>query len=86
MRILHNVNGEPEIGRAITWLAALAAIVSPILFQAYAMIVHAAGFDVTAWCLAYPGGLAALVTSGVLSIGRKDKDTEAARAVNEAAA
>ena len=78
--ILRNIGGEFEVGRALVVGAAGAAIISPIGFQAWAM-ANGASFDVTAWCLAYPGGLAALVTSGILSVGKKDKDVEAARKI-----
>ncbi|TDN81801.1 hypothetical protein [Stakelama pacifica] len=78
--MLYNVNGEPEIGRVITWVAAISAIFSPVAFMGCAMAFQGVKFDPVAWCTAYPGGLAALVASGILSIGKKDKDVEAARA------
>ena len=81
--MLYNVNGEPEIGRVITWVAALSAIFSPVVFMGCAMAFQDVKFDPIAWCTAYPGGLAALVASGILSIGKKDKDTEGARKMKE---
>lgn len=81
--ILRGVSGELEIGRSLLALASLAAIVSPIGFQAWDM-AKGAHFDVTAWCVAYPGGLAALVTAGILGIGSKDKSVETARATKVA--
>jgi len=76
--IVRGIGGEVEIGRALLALASFAAIVSPIGFQAWDM-ARGAHFDVAAWCVAYPGGLAALVTAGILGIGRKDQNVEAAR-------
>ncbi|HEX7720452.1 MAG TPA: hypothetical protein VF389_11650 [Woeseiaceae bacterium] len=73
-----NVNGEPEIGRILLALAVLFAIVSPIVFQSWAMW-NGAEFDVTAWCLAFPGGIMALHSGGVFAIGKKDANVEAAR-------
>ena len=81
--MLRGIGGEVEIGRALLALASLAAIASPIGFQAWDM-VRGAHFDVTAWCVAYPGGLAALVTAGILGIGRKDQNVAAARATRTA--
>lgn len=81
---LRNVNGEVEIGRLTLFLASLAAIISPVAFQAWSMWKHDAQFDVVAWCAAYPGGLAMLMTAGVLSIGRKDKNVEDARTTSKA--
>jgi hypothetical protein len=77
--LLRGIGGDLEIGRALLALASLAAIVSPIGFQAWDM-ARGAHFDVTAWCVAYPGGLAALVTAGILGIGRKDQSVAAAHA------
>lgn len=77
--LLRGISGEVEIGRALVALASVAAIASPIAFQAWDM-ARGAHFDVAAWCVAYPGGLAALVTAGILGIGRKDRHIAAARA------
>ena len=79
--ILKNAAGEFEVGRTLLTTGVGAAVTTPIGFQFWDMW-HGAHFDVAAWCVAYPGGLAALVGSGVLSIGKKGKDDEAARAVN----
>jgi hypothetical protein len=76
--ILKNAAGEFEVGRTLLTTGVGAAVTSPIGFQAWDMW-HGAHFDVAAWCVAYPGGLAALVSSGVLSIGKKEKDVAAAR-------
>lgn len=76
--ILRGIGGEFEIGRVLLTGASVAAIVSPIVFQAWE--IHNGGhFDVTAWCVAYPGGLVALVAGGVLGIGSKDKSVAAAK-------
>jgi hypothetical protein len=84
--ILRGIGGDFEIGRVWVSGASGVAIASPIVFQAWDM-ARGAHFDVAAWCVAYPGGLAALVTAGILGIGRKDQNVEAARtskAVREA--
>lgn len=77
--MLRGISGELEIGRATLAGAALAATVSPIGFQAWEM-ANGGHFDAVAWCTAYPGGLAALVTAGILGIGSKDKKVADARA------
>jgi len=82
--ILKNAAGEFEVGRTLLTSAAGSAIASPIGFQAWDM-AHGAHFDVTAWCLAYPGGIAALVSSGVLSIGKKGKDDATAGQIRQGA-
>ena len=75
--IFRGIGGELEIGRTLLASAGAAAIFSPIGFQAWEM--HNGGhFDVTAWCIAYPGGLVALVAGGILGIASKDKSVATA--------
>lgn len=77
--LLRNISGEPEIGRAALALGVVCAVITPISFEIYEIGWNGGHFDVTAWCLAYPGGLAALVASGVVAIGNKEKQVAAAR-------
>jgi hypothetical protein len=85
LNFLRGIGGEFEIGRVLLASSGLAAIVSPIVFQAWDMAMNGAHFDVTAWCVAYPGGLAALSGIGVFAIGKKDNAVAAAKAAASAA-
>lgn len=76
--IFRGIGGELEIGRSLLACASAAAIFTPVGFQIWDMAKNGAHFDVTAWCIAYPGGLVALVAGGVLTIGSKDKSVAAA--------
>lgn len=77
--ILRGTGGEFEIGRVSLAVGGLFAVVSPIGFEWYEVGFNGGHFDVTAWCLAYPGGLVALVAGGVFAIGNKEKQVAAAR-------
>jgi hypothetical protein len=77
--ILRNINGEPEIGRVLLTTGVGASVAMPIVFQFLDMWHNGWHFDAVAWCAAYPGGLALLVTGGVVAIGRKERDVERAR-------
>jgi hypothetical protein len=77
--ILKNTAGEFEVGRTLLTTAAASAITTPVVFKAIDLAHNGWHFDETSWCLAYPGGIAALVTCGVLSIGNKDKNVAVAR-------
>jgi len=83
--ILRNVAGEFELGRVYLGLGGILAMVSPIGFEGWDMWKNGAHFDVTAWCVAYPGGLAALAALGLFSIGRKEKDIAQARVTTQGA-
>jgi hypothetical protein len=71
--ILRGINGRFEIGHVSLVIGGFFATTSPIGFEIYEIGWNGGHFDVTAWCLAYPGGLVALVTGGVFAIGSKEK-------------
>lgn len=71
--ILRGINGRFEIGRVSLAIGGFFATTSPIGFEIYELGWNGGHFDVTSWCLAYPGGLVALVTGGVFAIGSKEK-------------
>lgn len=77
--ILRATGGEFEIGRVSLAIGGFAAVVTPIAFEIYEIGWNGGHFDVTNWCLAYPGGIAALVSSGIYSIGNKEKQIATAR-------
>jgi hypothetical protein len=83
---LKNINGEFELGRLLLAGSGLAGITTPIGFELADMYHNSWHFDVTAWCVAYPGGLAALASLGVFAIGQKDKAVAAAKATDAATA
>ena len=77
--VLKGIGGEFEIGRVSLAIGGFFAVLSPIGFEIYEVGWNSGHFDVTAWCLAYPGGLVALVAGGVFAIGNKDKQVADAR-------
>jgi hypothetical protein len=83
---LKNINGEFELGRLLLASSGIAGIVTPIGFELADLWHNGWHFDVTAWCVAYPGGLAALASLGVYSIGKKDKAVAEAKATDAATA
>lgn len=77
--ILKGIGGDYEIGRVSLAIGGFLAVTSPIGFEIYEIGWNGGHFDVTAWCLAYPAGLVALITGGVLVIASKDKSVAAAK-------
>lgn len=82
LNALKNINGEFEVGRLLLASGGALTLLTPIGFQIAYGLHNNWHFDVTAWCVAYPGGFAALNAIGVFAIGKKDKDVAAARATN----
>jgi len=81
MDILRGTGGDFEIGRVSLAIGGVFAVISPIAFEVYEIGWNGGHFDVTAWCLSYPGGLAALITGGVFAVGNKEKQIAVARQV-----
>jgi hypothetical protein len=77
--ILQNAMGEFEVGRTLLISSGIAGITTPIFFEFMDLYHNGWHFDVTAWCLAYPGGLGALASFGIYAIGRKDRDVAISR-------
>lgn len=77
--ILRGLGGDFEIGRVSLAIGGMFAVLSPIGFEIYEVGWNGGHFDVTAWCLAYPAGLVALVGGGVFVIGNKEKQVAVAR-------
>lgn len=78
--ILRGINGHFEIGRVSLVIGGFFATTSPIGFEIYELGWNGGHFDVTAWCLAYPGGLVTLVAGGVFAISNKEKAVASATA------
>jgi len=76
-----SVSGQFEIGRVSLAIGGFATVVTPIVFESIDMFHNGFHFDVTAWCVAYPGGLVALVAGGVLAIGNKSKQEAQAQQI-----
>lgn len=82
--ILRGVGGQFEIGRVSLVVGGFFSVTSPIGFEIFELGWNHGHFDVTSWCLAYPGGLVALVGGGVFAIGSKEKAVAAAQATANA--
>lgn len=81
-----SLTGEFELGRVMLAASGFLGMTTPIVFQVLDMYHNGWHFDVTPWCLAYDGGLAALGSIGVFAIGKKEKDVAAAAATQAATA
>lgn len=80
MQALKGIGGEFEITRLIGGVGALTYILCANGFVAFDVLWLKHGFDVTAYCLAFPGGLAVAVggTAGAAAV--KDRGVAKARA------
>lgn len=80
--ILKGANGNYEINRVVGALGGLSYIVAAPAFMWWHMS-RGAEFDVTAFCLAYAGGLATLGIGTGAAVALKDRNVAHAKVVSE---
>ena len=82
---LKGIGGEFEINRLIGAFGGVVYILSAPAFQAWNIhLGHE--FDVTAFCLAYAGGMAGVTGGTALAIAHKDKNVASAKVVEQTGA
>lgn len=78
-KILRGVTGEPELVRSLGALGVGVYIVAAHGFVIWNM-ARGVAFDITAYCLAFPGGLTTIIAGVGTAAGFKDKAVAQARA------
>lgn len=78
--IIRGINGELELNRVAGALGHLTFIVSVPAFTAWSIHLHGE-FDITAYCLAFGGGLATLFGGNALATAVKDRNVASAKVI-----
>lgn len=84
--ILRGPLGEFEINRVVGAFGTVAYIVSANTFVAYEVFVLHKPFDLTAYCLSFPAGLATALAAIAGAVSLKDRSVAKARVTNAEAA
>lgn len=79
-------NGEFEVNRVVGASGAAAYILCANGFEAWQVLHLGHEFDVTAYCLAFPGGLAVAVGAIAGAVSLKDRNVATANVVRETGA
>lgn len=80
---LRGIGGQYEITRVLGGFGALAYCVCANAFIALQVIIHEREFDITAYCLAFPGGLAVIIGAAAGSAALKDRQVATSRVIEE---
>ena len=75
---LKGVNGNFEINRLVGGVGGLVYIIMAQVFVGYEVMWLKHSFDLTAYCLAFPGGVAAIVTGTAGAVAIKDRNVASA--------
>jgi hypothetical protein len=73
-----SVTGNFEINRLIGGIGGLVFIVSTTFFVWYEVVWKGGSFDITAYCLAFPGGIAGIVGGTAGAVALKDRNVASA--------
>lgn len=85
LNILRGISGEFEINRVVGAFGATVFIVTVPAFEAWNM-AKGRPFDVTAYCVAFPAGIAAAVGAIAAAVRWKDKGVEEAKIIRDTGA
>lgn len=81
---LRGITGTFEINRIVGAFGAATYIISAPAFEAWDMLYNHRPFDITAFCLAFPAGLAVAVGAIAGAVAVKDRNVATARATQAA--
>jgi len=76
---LRGIGGQFELNRLVGFFGGLAYVVCANLFVGYEVFYLSKNFDITAYCLAFPGGLAVIAGGTAGAIAWKDKAVASAK-------
>jgi hypothetical protein len=77
--VLKGANGGFELNRLVGFFGGFAYVICANFFVWYDTVWQGKGFDVTAYCLAFPGGLAVIAGGTAGAIAWKDKAVASAK-------
>jgi hypothetical protein len=75
---LRGANGGYELNRVVGFIGGLSYVIGAHAFVATELAMGR-GFDLTAYCLAFPAGLAAVVSGSAVAVSIKDKAVASAK-------
>lgn len=82
---LRGAGGQIELNRVVGFIGGMAYIAGAHIFIAWDMLAHQRAFDLTAYCLAFPGGLAVVAGGTAVAVAVKDRNVATARSIDKAA-
>ena len=83
---LKGISGEYELGRLVGLFGGIAYTICANVFVAYEVIWRGKDFDVTAYCLAFPSGVAAIATGTAVGIAIKDRNVASSKVISQTGA
>ena len=83
---LRGIGGEYEINRVLGGFGAMAYCICANSFVGWSVVFEHREFDITAYCLAFPGGLAVIIGAAAGATGFKDRKVAEAKVIERTGA
>lgn len=79
--LLRGTGGEYELNRVVGFIGGIAYVVGANFFTWYQVVWRGTAFDITAYCLAFPGGLAVVAGGTAVAVAVKDRNVATSKVV-----
>jgi hypothetical protein len=83
---LRGIGGHYELNRLVGAFGGVAYVVCANIFVGYEVFYLGKGFDLTAYCLAFPGGLAVVAGGTAAAISLKDRNVASSKVIEQTGA
>lgn len=83
LNALRGIGGDFELNRVVGFFGGVAYVICGNFFVWYETVWLAKDFDITAYCLAFPGGLAVIAGGTAGAVAWKDKAVASAKVTEQ---
>ncbi len=83
---LKGISGEFELNRLVGFFGGFVYVIAAQIFTGYTVFYLGKEFDITAYCLAFPGGLAVIAGGTAGAVAWKDKAVASAKVTEQTGA
>lgn len=84
--LLRGIGGHYELNRVVGFFGGFVYVICANLFVGYEVFYLGKGFDITAYCLAFPGGLAVVAGGTAAAIAVKDRNVASSKIIEQTGA
>lgn len=84
--LLKGIGGEFELNRVVGFIGGIAYVICANFFVWYQTVWKGVVFDVTTYCLAFPGGLAVVAGGTAAAISLKDRNVASSKIIEQTGA
>ncbi|MCW1431411.1 hypothetical protein [Novosphingobium sp. JCM 18896] len=80
---LKGISGDYELNRLVGFFGGIVYVIGAHIFVGYEVLWLGKPFDLTAYCLAFPGGLAVVAGGTAAAVAIKDRNVAASKVIEQ---